>query len=97
MQIAKLSSLATRALTRQPQLAHELSHTVQARPQTVRFDPNSAISRLKNQLAEANKSEDKLGNFEIQDLMSQYNQAEALASNISKKRDDTSNSVIGKI
>ena len=97
MQIAKLSSLATRALTRQPQLAHELSHTVQGRPSALRFGPNSAISRLKNQLAEANKSEDKLGNFEIQDLMSQYNQAETLAANVMKKRDDTGNSILGKI
>lgn len=63
----------------------------------MRFGPNSAISRLKNQLAEANKSEDKLGNFEIQDLMSQYNQAETLAANVMKKRDDTGNSILGKI
>lgn len=97
MQIAKLTSLATRALTRQPQLAHELSHTVQTRPQTVQFDPNRGISRLKSQLPEANKKEDKLGNFEIQDLMSQYNQAEQLATNVMKKKDDQENSVIGKV
>ena len=43
------------------------------------------------------ESQDKLGNFEIQDLMSQYNQVEQLASNIQKKRDDTATALIGKI
>jgi predicted nucleic acid-binding Zn-ribbon protein len=43
------------------------------------------------------ESQDKMGNFEIQDLMSQFNQAETLASSVMKKRDDTANSVIGKI
>jgi predicted nucleic acid-binding Zn-ribbon protein len=42
------------------------------------------------------EAEDELDNFEIQDLMSQFNQAETLASNILKKRDDTANSIIGK-
>jgi hypothetical protein len=31
----------------------------------------------------------RLGNFEIQRLMSQYNQAETLSSNVQKKLDDT--------
>jgi len=43
------------------------------------------------------ESEDKLGNFEIQDLMSTFNQAETLASSVLKKRDDTGNAVIGKV
>lgn len=43
------------------------------------------------------ESNEKLGNFEIQDLMSRYNQAETLASNVLKKRDDTASSIIGKI
>jgi hypothetical protein len=42
-------------------------------------------------------SQDKLGNFEIQDLMSQYNQSQSLASSVLKKRDDTLNGIIGKI
>jgi hypothetical protein len=33
--------------------------------------------------------EARLGNFEIQRLMSQYNQAETLSSNVQKKLDDT--------
>lgn len=43
------------------------------------------------------EAQDKLGNFEIQDLMSTFNQAQTLASNVQKKRDDTENAVIGKI
>ncbi|MFO0727916.1 MAG: hypothetical protein U1E65_29320 [Myxococcota bacterium] len=43
------------------------------------------------------EAEDKLGNFEIQDLMSTYNQAETLASSVLKKRDDTANATIGKV
>jgi hypothetical protein len=43
------------------------------------------------------QNQDKLGNFEIQDLMSQYNQSETLASNVQKKVDDTSRGLIGKI
>ena len=43
------------------------------------------------------ESQDKLGNFQVQDLMSQYNQSQALSSNIQKKRDDTNRDLIGKI
>ncbi|MCC7383655.1 MAG: hypothetical protein IT384_17575 [Deltaproteobacteria bacterium] len=55
---------------------------------------------IKNRFQDAIKdleAQDKLGNFEIQDLMSTYNQAETLASSVLKKRDDTSNAVIGKV
>jgi hypothetical protein len=38
----------------------------------------------------------KPNNFEIQDWMSQYNQAQHLASRVLKNRDDTANSIIGK-
>jgi hypothetical protein len=40
---------------------------------------------------------DKLGNFVIQGLMSDFNQAQTLASSILKKKDDTDNAVIQKI
>lgn len=40
---------------------------------------------------------DDMGNFEIQDLMSNYNQAETLASSVQKKLDDASNAVISKV
>lgn len=41
--------------------------------------------------------EDKLGNFEIQDLMSNYNQAETLASSVLRNRDKSSENVINKV
>jgi len=37
------------------------------------------------------------GNFEIQRLMSSYNQAETLSSNVKKKLDDTVSAVAKKI
>jgi hypothetical protein len=49
------------------------------------------------QVGESLEAQDRLGNFEIQDLMSRYNQAERLASSVMKKRDDTAAGVIGKI
>jgi hypothetical protein len=42
-------------------------------------------------------NQDKLGNFQIQTLMSDFNQAQTLASSILKKKDDTENAVIQKI
>ena len=39
----------------------------------------------------------RMGNFEIQRLMSSYNQAETLASSVLKKSSDTAAGVIGKI
>jgi hypothetical protein len=38
-----------------------------------------------------------LSNFEIQQLTSQYNEAETLASSVQKKQEDTDNSVVQKI
>jgi len=43
------------------------------------------------------ESQDKLGNFEIQTLMSSFNQASGLASSVQKKADEAASSVIGKI
>jgi hypothetical protein len=43
------------------------------------------------------EAQDKLGNFEIQRLMSAFNQAETLASNVQKKLDDTNKGIIQKI
>src|SRR4051794_36195727 len=40
------------------------------------------------------EAQDKLGNFEIQDLMSTFNQAETLASSILKKRDETASAIV---
>jgi chromosome segregation ATPase len=43
------------------------------------------------------EEKDKLGRFEIQDLMSQYNQAETTTSNVLKKLSDNKSSVVRKI
>jgi hypothetical protein len=43
------------------------------------------------------QSQDKLGNFEIQSLMSDYNEASAVVSSVQKKLHDTQSAVIGKI
>jgi bacteriocin-like protein len=43
------------------------------------------------------EAQDRLGNFEIQRLMSSFNQAETLAASVQKKADDTASAVIGKI
>jgi hypothetical protein len=43
------------------------------------------------------EAQDKLGNFEIQQLMSAFNQAESLASSVSKKLNDTMNCLIRKM
>lgn len=40
---------------------------------------------------------DKLGNFQIQQLMSDYNEAETLASTVNKKMNETMGCIIGKI
>jgi len=39
--------------------------------------------------SKALEASDRLGNFEIQRLMSAFNQAETLSSNVQKKMDDT--------
>ena len=60
----------------------------------------SKIEELRRKLDQAQKeaqSEDKLGNFEIQRLMSSFNEAQTLASSILKKASDTNTGVIGKI
>ena len=43
------------------------------------------------------ESQDKLGNFEIQNLMSIYDRAGAIACSVLKKKDDAASTVIGKI
>lgn len=67
----------------------------------------AAVASLEKHLAELRRAlraaaggldgENKLDDFETQELMSAYNQAEQLATNVLKKRDDTQNSLIGKV
>ena len=55
------------------------------------------VQSIKNKLDGTDKdlqSQDKLGNFEIQSLMSNFNQAQTTASSVTKKADDTGNSII---
>jgi hypothetical protein len=56
----------------------------------------SAIEALRSRLDGAMKdleSKDKLGNFEIQPLMSSYNRAQTVTSDVAKKLDEAKNSV----
>ncbi len=60
----------------------------------------NAANALRKKLGEAMKSMEangKLGNFEIQRLMSEFNQAETLASQVLKKREETKKSVVSKL
>ncbi len=43
------------------------------------------------------ESDDKLGNFEIQGMMSDLNQAGSLASSLLKKQDDTTSDILRKL
>jgi hypothetical protein len=60
-------------------------------------DKVAAIRKTLESALKDLESQDRLGNFEIQRLMSQYNQAETLASSVQKKLDDTAKGVAGKI
>lgn len=60
----------------------------------------AAMARLKKQLESATKdleSQDRMGNFEIQRLMSEFNQAETQSSNVRKKLEDTKNAIVSKL
>jgi hypothetical protein len=53
---------------------------------------NTTVEGIRSELDKAMKSleaKDRMGNFEIQRLMSAFNQAETLSSNVQKKMDDT--------
>jgi hypothetical protein len=53
--------------------------------------PRSLVVQLKGL-----EAQDRMGNFEIQRLMSAYNQAETLSSSVQRKINDTNNSIVGK-
>jgi hypothetical protein len=60
----------------------------------------SAADALRKKIEEAMKAmeaDGKMGNFEIQKLMSEFNQAETLSSQVHKKREETKKAVIGKL
>lgn len=56
----------------------------------------SIKSKFNNSMKDM-ESQDKLGNVEINMIMSNYNDNETLANSVLKKRDDTANSIINKI
>ena len=61
---------------------------------------SDVVDGLKKSLEGAMKgleNEDRMGNFAIQRLMSQYNQSEQLSSSVQKKLDDTAGALINKI
>jgi len=61
---------------------------------------DGSVNAVKDAIGNADKdlqSQDKLGNTQIQTLMSNYNEAQTLASSVLKKKDGTSNAVIQKI
>jgi hypothetical protein len=60
-------------------------------------DALDALRQRLDQSSSGMDEQDKLGNFEIQDLMSDFNAAETLASSVQKKLDCTANAIIGKI
>ena len=60
----------------------------------------SAANALRKKMEEALKAmeaDGKMGNFEIQNLMSEFNQAETLSSQVQKKREETKKAVVGKL
>lgn len=67
-----------------------------AEPDTADVEGYGLRSRLDG-LSLDLQSQDKLGNLEIQGLMSDYNEAKTLTSSVTKKRDEAGNSIIGKI
>ncbi len=81
----------TRPVTISADLRHELANTRKLLRAVVRY-AKAFDARLA-----ALDGEDKLDNFAINQLMSDYNQAESLASSIAKKRDCVASSIIGKI
>lgn len=63
-------------------------------------DNSEAVERVRDRLQDKEKdveSDDKMGNFEIQDLMKQQNQSQTLQSSVKKKQDDTQGSVIRNV
>lgn len=62
-------------------------------------DQQRELVKQQQQLRDRQKSlesQDRMGNFEIQRLMSQHNQSEQRRGNVQKKRDDTSNATAKK-
>ena len=100
-QLHRLARAAIAELSRLQNSARKAQKGFQSAEQQVPAAGGAAAaSKLQKQLHALRRdleAQDKMGNFEIQRLMSQYNQSEQLASSVQKKKDDTSNAIIGKI
>jgi hypothetical protein len=70
--------------------------TIWRRHMNTEYEINLTDVRL-DEVTGGGGHQDKLGNFQIQALMSDFNEAQTLASSILKKRDDAGNAVIQKI
>ncbi len=100
------SEIARKARGKLAQFERPARSGSQSVPRDVRVDPQNRGAQLapEAQIRQAFESkgkdlesQDKLGNFEIQGLMSDYNEAETLASSVLKKRDDTASAIIRNI
>lgn len=95
MRIPGLSALSSLVGSVAPKAAPPVqsAKTAQAEWNQVR----EMVTRMFEKRGKDLATQDKLGNFEIQQLMSQYNQAETLSANVLKKTDDTASAIISKI
>jgi hypothetical protein len=82
------------------QAGKAFEHVVSAVLGQNRPSQNTTVQTIKKDLEDKGKdlqSQDKLGNTQIQTLMSNYNEAQTLASSVMKKKDDTAKAVMSKI
>mgnify|MGYP006921586368 CR=1 FL=1 len=100
-QLHRLARAAIAELSRLQNSARKAQKGFQSAEQQVPAAGGAAAAgKLVKQLRALRRdleAQDRMGNFEIQRLMSQYNQSEQLASSVQKKKDDTNNAIIGKI
>jgi len=78
------------------QAVHLFDHVISAMKGSDSGAASKDIQNAKDAMGDKAKelqSDDKLGNFEIQSLMSDYNETQKTISNIVKKEQDTSNGI----
>lgn len=79
------------------QAVHLFDHVISAMKRPDAGSGTNDIQKAKDALGDKAKdlqSDDKLGNFEIQNLMSEFNETQQTISNVLKKEKDTANNVI---
>lgn len=78
------------------QAVHLFDHVISAMKGSDSGAASKDIQNAKDALGDKAKelqSDDKLGNFEIQSLMSNYNETQKTISNVLKKEEDTASSI----